>query len=239
MSSDAVRQLLSERLAAVEKRIELACARAGRRRADITLVAVTKKVSTATAAALVELGVNDLGENRPQELWLKAAVLPSSVRWHLIGHLQRNKIERTLPLTRCIHAVDSLRLLEALETQASTLGRRLPILLEVNASREASKHGWPPEQVPGLARALIGLRHLEVRGLMTLAAYADDPQMCRPTFAQTRMLLEQLRAEVGSAQPLDQLSMGMTNDFEIAIEEGATLIRLGTVLFEGVNEEEG
>lgn len=237
MTSDAMRPLVKDRLAAVEARIAGACARAGRRRADVTLIAVTKKVTSSVAALLPELGIVDLGENRPQELWRKAPEITAPVRWHLIGHLQRNKIERTLPLVHCIHAVDSLRLLEALEHAAGSLGRRLPVLLEVNASREMSKHGWAPEEIPALAPRLRELRHLEVRGLMTMAALLEDPEECRPVFRQTRVLLERMRAEVGAAQPLDQLSMGMTNDFEVAIEEGATFIRLGTVFFEGLEGE--
>jgi PLP dependent protein len=228
------RCLLKERLATVEVRIAAACRRARRPRGTVTLVAVTKTVSTATAALLPELGVFDLGENRPQELWRKAAHLRGPIRWHMIGHLQRNKIERTLPLVDFIHAVDSLRLLDALEAAAGHAGRRLSVLLEINASREAAKQGWRPEDVLALSERLSALRHLEVRGLMTMAAYAEDPQACRPTFALTRQVLEKLKAEVSDAQPLDQLSMGMSNDYETAIEEGATLIRLGTILFEGM-----
>jgi pyridoxal phosphate enzyme (YggS family) len=232
-----LRNLLRERLAHVEDRIEASCRRANRVRADVTLVAVTKTVSATTAGVLFDLGVRDLGENRPQELWRKAAELPPAIHWHLIGHLQRNKIERTLPLAHWIHAVDSLRLLEALESEAAKQNRKLPILLEINASRESAKQGWRPEDVPALADALCKLQHLEVHGLMTMAAYDETPENCRPTFRETRELLQKLKGLVGAAHPLDQLSMGMTNDFEIAIEEGATLVRLGSVLLEGCEEK--
>ena len=185
---------------------------------------------------LAELGVRDLGESRPQELWRKAAALPA-VRWHLIGHLQRNKIERTLPLVHCIHSVDSLRLLAALEEEAARTGRTVDVLLEVNASREANKQGFAPEDLPGLAPALAALKRVRVTGLMTMAAYEEDPERCRPTFVLLRELRDRLRTAVGSAQPLTELSMGMTNDFEVAVEEGATLVRIGTALFEGLTEE--
>lgn len=222
--------MLAERLAIVEERLRAACRRAGRERSEVTLVAVTKTVAAEVAALLPGLGVQDLGESRPQELWRKAAVVPG-VRWHLVGHLQRNKIERTLPLLSRIHSVDSLRLLDALEEACRQASRTLPALLEINASREASKHGFTPVEVPGLAPRLAELQHIRIEGLMTMAAYEEDAERTRPTFAALRVLRDQLAADLG--RPLPQLSMGMSNDFEIAIEEGATLVRLGTVLFEG------
>jgi pyridoxal phosphate enzyme (YggS family) len=214
-------QKLRANLAAVEERIGKACARAGRRRAEVALVAVTKTVAVEVAALLPELGVFDLGENRPQELWRKAEALPKEIRWHLIGHLQRNKIDRTLPLVQMVHAVDSMRLLHALEAEATAQQREIAVLLEVNASGEASKQGFAPAELPDLS----ALKQVKMRGLMTMAAL-QDPEACRPTFVRLRALRDQLG--------LADLSMGMSNDFEIAIEEGATFIRLGTALFEGV-----
>jgi pyridoxal phosphate enzyme (YggS family) len=227
------RQRIADNLAAVEERLHAACRRAGRDRSEVTLVAVTKTVSAETAALLPGLGVHDLGESRPQELWRKADFIPL-VRWHLIGHLQRNKIERTLPLLSRIHSVDSLRLLRALETTAESLAdpRPLPALLEFNVSGEASKHGFAPEELDDIAAALPVLKYVRVDGLMTMAAYEDDPERTRPTFAALRELRDRLAAAM--RRPLPHLSMGMSNDFEIAIEEGATLVRLGTVLFEGI-----
>jgi pyridoxal phosphate enzyme (YggS family) len=230
---------LAERLAAVEERLLAACRRAGRSRADVTLVAVTKTVSPEVAALLLELGVLDLGESRPQELWRKAAAVTAPVRWHLIGHLQRNKIERTLPLVHCIHSVDSLRLLTALEEACGQTSRTLPILLEVNASREANKLGFAPEQMPDLLPALTELKHLRVEGLMTMAAFEEEPERTRPTFTALRRLRDQVAAALGESRPLPHLSMGMSNDFEVAVEEGATLVRLGTVLFDGLEEARG
>jgi pyridoxal phosphate enzyme (YggS family) len=232
----AVQATLAARLAAVEERIGRACERSGRSRGDVTLVAVTKTVPAEVAALLPELGVLDLGESRPQELWRKAAVLSAEVRWHLIGHLQRNKIERSLPLIHAIHSVDSVRLLRALEAEAEKSGRTVRALLEVNASGEASKQGFAPDAVVALAPELAGLKRVQVEGLMTMAAYDEDAEHCRPTFALLRALRDRLQAAVGAAPRLRQLSMGMSNDFEVAVEEGATLVRLGTVLLEGLAE---
>jgi pyridoxal phosphate enzyme (YggS family) len=236
--ADPRRSLLTERLSLVEDRIRAACGRAGRARNEVTLVAVTKTVTAEIAALLLELGVIHLGENRPQELWRKAALLPSTIHWHLIGHLQRNKIERTLPLVHLLHSVDSLRLLDALEQEAAKRRDPLDVLLEINASGEVSKHGFSPEDVPALAGRLPQLKFVHIRGLMTMAAYAEDPEPTRPTFATLRALRDRLQAELGTAHRLQHLSMGMTNDFEVGIEEGATLVRVGTALFEGLGGSE-
>ncbi|MBI1832913.1 MAG: YggS family pyridoxal phosphate-dependent enzyme [Planctomycetes bacterium] len=222
MATDVNR--LRANLAAVETRISAACARGGRQRSEVTLVAVTKNVSAEIAALLPEFGIIDLGENRPQELWRKADALPKTIRWHLIGHLQRNKVDRTLPIADMIHAVDSVRLLEAIEQEAAKQKRDVAVLLEVNASGEAAKQGFAPADVPALAAILKDFKHVQVRGLMTLAAL-QEPEACRPTFRALRELRDSMK--------LAHLSMGMSNDFEMAIEEGATFIRLGTVLFEG------
>jgi pyridoxal phosphate enzyme (YggS family) len=232
--SDAVRTLLADRLATVEERLARALRRAARSRAEVTIVAVTKTVSAEVAALLPDLGVSDLGENRPQELWRKAVALSGPIRWHLIGHLQRNKVERTVPLVARIHSVDSVRLLRALEEEAVRLPTPLSVLLEVNAGGEASKHGFRPDEVPGLADVVAGLRRLRVDGLMTMAAYEDEPERTRPTFALLRQLRDDLRRRLGQPNGLPHLSMGMSNDFEIAVEEGATFVRLGTVLFDGL-----
>ncbi len=208
---------------------------AGRLRSDVTLVAVTKTVSADVAALLPALGVTHLGENRPQELARKAALLPGPIQWHLIGHMQRNKIERLLPLLTLIHSVDSVRLLQALDKEAAKQGRTISILLEVNASAEASKQGFPPADVPGLVPTLQGLGNLHVKGLMTMAA-PQDPEACRPTFARLRNLRDQLRGKLGAPHTMEHLSMGMSADFEVAVEEGATFVRLGTVLFQGTSE---
>jgi pyridoxal phosphate enzyme (YggS family) len=234
MNGSELKALLSERIRAVRQRIEAACRRAGRASAGVTLVAVTKTVEPEIAALLPSLGVNDLGESRPQELWRKAAALPATVKWHLVGHLQRNKIERTLPLAHCIHSVDSVRLLDALEQEAAKIERTLPVFLEVNASGEASKHGFTPAEAAGLGSRIKKLRHLEVLGLMTMAAFEETPGKARSTFVALRESRDRLRQTLQAPDSLPHLSMGMTNDFEVAIEEGATFVRIGTALFEGL-----
>jgi pyridoxal phosphate enzyme (YggS family) len=226
--------VLRSRITAVEDRLGAACRRAGRARAEVTLVAVTKTTTIEIASLLPDCGILDLGESRPQELWRKAAALPKSIRWHLVGHLQRNKIERTLPLVHLIHSVDSLRLLQALDQESVSSGAGVPLLLEVNASQETSKHGFAPNELPNLADQLRALRNVRLLGLMTMAAFEDDPERCRPTFALLRGLRERLQAALGPTQRLENLSMGMSNDFEVAVEEGATLVRIGSALFEGL-----
>ena len=177
------------------------------------------------------MGTLDLGEGKPQELWKKAALVPAA-RWHLVGHLQRNKLERTLPLLGLIHAVDSERLLVAIDAFGLKQAQPIPALLEVNCSREENKGGFAPQELPALAEKLAGLKGLDVRGLMTMAAHSANPADCKPTFAELRTLRDALRAATGLELP--HLSMGMSNDFEAAIEEGATFVRIGTTLFEGL-----
>lgn len=231
MNNELLRATLSERVLAVRARITAACDRVNRDPTGVTLVAVTKTVSETVARLLPELGVPDLGESRPQALWAKAVAI-AGARWHLIGHLQRNKLDRTLPLVELVHSVDSLRLLEAIDTFARKHSKRIPVLFEVNCSREANKGGFPPEEISSIAEKVPTFTGIDLQGLMTMAAHHDDPELCRPTFIELRQLRDQLRQESGLALPV--LSMGMSNDFEIAIEEGATHIRLGTTLFTGL-----
>jgi PLP dependent protein len=232
---DSRRVLLESRLEHVEERIRAACERGGRARSDVTLVAVTKSVSAEVAALLPGLGIVDLGESRPQELWHKAELLPATVRWHQIGHLQRNKVERTLSLATLVHSVDSERLLTAIEEEAARQQRLVEVLLEVNTSRESSKHGFAPDDLVEAAQHCGGLKQVRIVGLMTMAAPFEDPQQARPAFVELRRLRDRLQQVFAPPHPLRQLSMGMTNDFEVAIEEGATLVRVGTALFEGMS----
>lgn len=223
--------LLAERLESVKARVAAAARRAGRAPGEVTLVAVTKTVTPAVAAVVAELGTPDLGESRPQELWKKAAAVPAA-RWHLIGHLQRNKLDRTIPLVSLVHSVDSARLLDALDAFGRKRGTPVPVLLEVNCSREEAKGGLRPDDLPALGDTLVSRAGVEVRGLMTMAAYSDDPGAARPTFAELRQLRDRLRAATGLSLP--DLSMGMSGDFEVGVEEGATLVRVGSTLFEGL-----
>jgi PLP dependent protein len=235
MGSAEIRSILTDRIAYVEEHIGDACRRAKRPRGEVTLVAVTKSASIEVAALLPELGIKDLGESRPQELWRKAEAI-RDVRWHLIGHLQRNKVERTLPLVHLIHSVDSERLLDAIQSEVRRNSQPVQVLLEVNLSREPNKHGFNKEEMPKLIQAVVRARgYAIISGLMTMAAHEDDAEKCRSTFVELRELRNQLRerwSEYGA--DVRELSMGMTNDFEIAVEEGATIVRIGSALFEGL-----
>jgi len=225
---------IAENVAAVRGRIADAARRCGRNAAAITLVAVTKSVGPEHARAVLAAGCPDLGESRPQELWYKAASLADTqVRWHLIGHLQRNKVARTLPLVKMLHSADSPRLIAAIDEAAAGLGRRVSILLEVNTSGEPAKHGFAPDAVAPFLPELAGFRHLAVRGLMCMAGLEGGPQVARHDFAALRELRDRLRADCPDEIALDELSMGMSGDFETAIEEGATIVRVGSALFEG------
>ena len=175
LPTQSLRDLIASRLHAVEQRIIGACHRAGRQRADVTLVAVTKSVSVEVAALLVELGVLHLGESRPQELWRKRPALPNSVRWHLVGHLQRNKIERTLPV-HLVHSVDRISLLTALDEEAGKRALQVDALLEVNASGERSKMGFSPEELSRVVPEIAKLKSVRVKGLMAMAAPFADPE---------------------------------------------------------------
>lgn len=231
VQDSGLRFLLQSRLAAVEARIGDACDRAGRPRDQVTLVAVTKTVSTEVAAVLVELGIHDLGESRPQELWRKREALPAYVRWHLIGHLQRNKIERTAPV-HLIHSVDSMRLIASLHKVAGKVKGQMPILLEVNLTGEKSKHGFATIDLHEMVNELHRFPNVKAVGLMTMAAESPNAETSRAVFALLRRLRDEINFSLRPPQPFSHLSMGMSNDFEVAIEEGASLIRLGSVLFQ-------
>lgn len=225
-------------LAKIRARIAAAAASAGRSADEVRLVAVTKYVDAATTRLVVDAGCADLGESRPQQLWDKAAALAyCEIRWHMIGHLQRNKIRRTIPLVNLLHAGDSLRLLEELneERTATSDAAPLSILLEVNVSGDAAKHGFTLEEVPGLLDALSKWPRLDIRGLMAMAGLEDDLATARRRFAQVRELRDALREAWAGRFQLDELSMGMSGDYEAAIAEGATLVRIGSALFEGAD----
>lgn len=226
---------IAENLRRVRERIAEAAARSGRSEQEISLVAVTKYVGEFAARAAVDAGCRDLGESRPQELWQKAGQLGiDNVRWHLVGHLQRNKVARTLPLVSLIHSVDSLRLARSIESEARRAGLHVPVLLEVNVSQDEAKHGFAAEELPGLAGPLSECTHLEVRGLMAMAGRLGGLAKARRDFAALRRLRDELQSTWPEKLSLAELSMGMSSDFEAAIEEGATIIRLGSALFEGV-----
>jgi len=230
---------IAENIAQVRGRIAEAAQRGGRSADDVTLVCVTKYVGPDEARALLAAGCGDLGESRPQQLFAKAEALAGEpVRWHLIGHLQRNKVRRTLPLIHLLHSADSLRLIEAVDREAAEFARPIPILLEVNVSGDATKHGFLPDKLDEAIASLAGYDRVEVRGLMTMAGRTTGIEGARADFACLRELRDAVRA---SASPnvspnvsLDELSMGMSGDYEVAIEQGATIVRIGSALFRGV-----
>ena len=233
MSTVALR--IRENVASVQGKMAEAARRSGRTPEAVRLVAVTKSAGEAEVRALVEAGCLVLGESRPQQLWDKAARLADlPVRWHLVGHLQRNKVRRTLPLIEMLQSVDSATLAAAVDRSAAELLLRVPVLLEVNVSGEAAKHGFAPDAVAPCLDELARLEHVEVRGLMCMAALEGGLPAARRDFAALRRLSDRLRASCPEGIRLDDLSMGMSGDYEVAIEEGATLVRVGSALFEGV-----
>ncbi len=219
---------VADNLAAVKGRIEAACRRAGRDPAGVVLVAASKTVGAARLREALEAGQTLFGENYVQEARRKADHLPEA-RWHLIGHLQTNKAGQAVRLFELIHSVDSLRLAEELERRAAQAGKRQAILIEVNLAGEASKTGVPEADLFNLAAGVAALPHVELRGLMCLPPFFDEPEKARYYFVRLRLLREELRARLGL--PLPELSMGMSGDYEVAIEEGATLVRVGTAIF--------
>jgi len=232
---DTPDHLLQARLADVEQRIAAACQRAGRSRDDVQLVAVTKYTSLAHVADAIALGQLELGESRPQQLIQRAQVFPPSVSWHLIGHLQRNKVEQVLPWTRWIHSVDSLRLMQRIDEVAERLQRRPNVLLEVNLSGEQAKDGLSVDELRANWKQFAAFQQVNLGGLMTMVPLDATPSEIRGFFRQLRELRDELNQQKLLAVPMSHLSMGMSGDFEIAIEEGATMIRLGSTLFEGLD----
>ena len=227
---------IAANLQRVRERIAQAAERSGRSAESVTLVGVTKYLPTAATRVLADQGCLDLGESRPQSLWEKSADLADlPIRWHMIGHLQRNKVKRTLPLLSLLHSGDSLRLLEEVNGEAASLNRRLPVLIEVNISGDAAKHGFSPEEVEPALSQVAELTRLQVRGLMTMASLEGGADQARHDFAALRELRDRLRTVCPPSIRLDELSMGMSGDYEAAILEGATLIRVGSALCEGLD----
>lgn len=248
-----MKRKLTENWKNIQHRIESACTRADRDVKEIQVVAVTKYVSMDIVRHLVNMGISPLGESRPLELSKRAAMvhewlgrrardLSAGARprpqWHLVGHLQRNKVSTVLPWVDLIHSVDSLRLAEELDAQSGNLKRVTPILLQVNASGEGTKNGVAVAATTHLAEQLASLEHIEVRGLMTMAPLTDDEFLIRLSFERTRDLFNEIVGERLCGPQFKELSMGMSNDFELAIEEGATFIRIGSALFEGIEHAE-
>jgi len=253
-SVPSIRRRLADNLKRVRDRIDAACARAKRDPAEVRLVAVTKQVEIDVVRQALEIGLVDLGESRAQQLNQRAGMIHEFLerrqvlggrdkplprpRWHMIGHLQRNKVKLVLPWVEMIHSVDSLRLAEDLHTQGTRLGRVADILLEVNTSGEKSKFGVAVGAVPHLAEQFAVWKGIRLCGLMTMAPLESTETELRLYFDRLRDVFDDLREEEHVGSHFNVLSMGMSNDFEIAIECGATLIRVGSTLFEGLITKE-
>jgi pyridoxal phosphate enzyme (YggS family) len=237
---------IADNLRRVNERIAASAERAGRNVNEITLVGVTKYVGVKEATELAAAGCRQLGESRPQELWTKAAALsaspydstaPGDIHWHLVGHLQRNKIRPTLPLVSLIHSVDSERLLAAIDNEQASAGdpgRPVNVLLEVNTSGESAKHGLAPDEVEPLLAKAPQYPRVAIRGLMTMAALEGGDAVAAKNFATLRELRDRLKMAMPDGVLLEELSMGMSGDFEIAIQEGATIVRIGSLLWDSI-----
>jgi len=220
---------LSDRIAAVNLRMDAAAKRAGRARDSVRLLGVTKTRLPEEVAQALRFGLDLFGENKVQEARAKIPLCPSGAEWHFIGHLQSKKARHAAALFSCIQTIDSIGIAEALDREADRCGRSLEVMIEVNVSGERSKFGTAPEQLCAVADAVNRLGRLRLTGLMTMPPFSQDPEEARPYFAKLRQLRDTLSAETGLVLP--QLSMGMSDDFEIAIEEGSTIVRVGTALF--------
>ncbi|MEK6675189.1 MAG: YggS family pyridoxal phosphate-dependent enzyme [Planctomycetota bacterium] len=245
-----IRRKLQENWKCVTQRVAEAARRAGRDPSRITIVAVTKSATVDIIRTLLEIGVTDLGENRVQELVRRAAMLRESTqrrhadestvstsasRWHMIGHLQRNKVKQVLPWVDLIHSIDSLRLAEEMDLHMKALGlKKMPVLLQVNAADEPSKTGVAVAATTHLAEQIASLPHLELRGLMAMAPQTEDVNRIRLVFDRMRELFEEVVGLRTCGPSFAELSLGMSHDFEYAIEAGATIVRIGSALFEGI-----
>ena len=223
--------MIRENIDRVEERICAACRRAGRERSEVSLICVTKTKPVEMLQEAYDAGQRDFGENKVQEICRKKPELPADIRWHMIGHLQRNKVRQLIGQAVMIHSVDSLRLAETISAEALRAGIRIPVLIEVNMAGEESKFGVAPEEVQELIRAAAQLEGIKISGLMTIAPYTEDPETNRPYFAGLRELAVDIGQKCIDNVSMSVLSMGMTGDFEVAIEEGATHIRVGTGIF--------
>jgi pyridoxal phosphate enzyme (YggS family) len=222
---------MAANIAHVRSIIAEAASRVGRAPEEITLVAVSKTMPVELVQIAYNLGVTDFGENRVQEALPKIASFhPQGLRWHMIGHLQSNKAGKVVNPFYCVHSVDSLHLAQTLSRHAGEQGKRLPVLLQINVSGEASKEGMPLAGTSELARQIVALPYIRVEGLMTIAPLVEDPEQVRPAFRKLRLVRDQLRAELPECS-WQHLSMGMTGDYSVAIEEGATIVRIGRAIF--------
>ena len=222
---------IRENIESIRTRIDAACNRSGRQGHDVTLMAVTKTVGVDSIQEALNAGVTHLGENRVQDAIPKIETLQArqDVTWHMIGHVQTNKVKRAVEYFQKIHSVDSLKLAREIDKRSEQQNRVIEILFEVNVSGETSKFGLSPEDLPEVVREATQLENIMPKGLMAMAPFVDDPEDTRPYFRKLRRLLVEFQDQGFSA--MTELSMGMTNDFEVAVEEGATIVRVGSAIF--------
>ncbi|MBM4167608.1 MAG: YggS family pyridoxal phosphate-dependent enzyme [Ignavibacteria bacterium] len=226
--------MIAENIEKTRRHIHEACARCGRDPNNILIVAVSKTKSAREVETAAAAGLRDFGENYVQELNRKRDELCSlPLRWHFIGHLQTNKVKYIAGFVHLVHSVDNVRVAEELHKRAKQHGRVLDVLIEVHTTDEPTKYGVPPGEVLQLVRTLAPLDGIKIRGLMTMGPFSDDPEDSRGSFRALRELQETIRREGIEAVSVDELSMGMTHDYEVAIEEGATILRIGTAIFGG------
>lgn len=223
--------MIAENLKEVERKIQEACRKTHRSRDEITLIAVSKTKPVSMLKEVYDLGIRDFGENKVQELSEKYPQMPSDMTWHLIGHLQRNKVKQVIDKATLIHSVDSLRLAETIESEAAKKDIIVNILLEVNVAEEESKFGLKVDEALPVVEQIAAFPHVRIKGLMTIAPFVENPEENRPVFARLQKLSVDIAKKNIDNVSVDILSMGMTNDYQVAIEEGATMIRVGTGIF--------
>ena len=223
--------MVSENLEQVKANIEAACKRVGRDPKDVRLVAVSKTKPISLIEEAIEAGQDTFGENKVQEMCEKYEILPKNIRWHMIGHLQRNKVKYLVGKTELIHSVDSIRLAEQIEKEYAKNGETANILIEVNMAQEESKFGITSQETEELIRKISTFEHIRIKGLMTIAPYTDNPETNRVYFRQMKKLSVDIRDKNIDNVSMDVLSMGMTGDYQVAIEEGSTMVRVGTGIF--------
>ena len=223
--------MVAENLEQVRKNIELACKEAGRDPKEVTLISVSKTKPVSMLQEAYDAGSRDFGENKVQEIMDKVPQLPSDIRWHMIGHLQTNKVKYIIDKVDLIHSVDSIRLAETIDKEAQKHDLIANILVEVNVAKEESKFGLMPEEVDGFIDEIANLKHIQVKGLMTIAPFVENPEKNRTVFADLRKLSVDIAKKNVDNVNVSILSMGMTNDYEVAVEEGATMVRVGTGIF--------
>ena len=223
--------MIKENLEEVEARITRACERSGRGRSEVTLISVSKTKPAEMLQEAYDAGSRDFGENKPQEIREKYPQLPTDIRWHMIGHLQRNKIKYIIDKVCMIHSVDSIRLAEAIDEEAKKHGIVMPVLIEVNVAEEESKFGVHLDEVESLIRQISELSNIQVQGLMTIAPFTENAEDNRIYFRKLRNLYVDIKDKNIDNVNMCNLSMGMTGDYEVAVEEGATMVRVGTGIF--------